>query len=282
MRRKATAPNRIRRALCSLALLISALLLPRVVRAETPFVVDEWKLGRHDAGATLTYCVDQRDPDWSIASQIAQQIAGALLLEPKEILLKDRTIGDDLDDLYRILRETCDVFMGFKLAPDVYPDWLTVTRPYYRGSYVIAVRDGKVASLSDIPVTGGISATLGTVADIRLAQFLMATKESDRWRRFPMANDEAALRAVLDGTADAALVWGPAYWGLRADDASFAKLRTIDARPLPAMSADIGAALLSPESFLRASIDQAISALAADGTLAKILTDRGFPGQAIP
>ena len=49
--------------------------------AQTPYVQDEWKYGRRQDGATLHYCVDERDPDLPIARKIGEAIAGALLLE---------------------------------------------------------------------------------------------------------------------------------------------------------------------------------------------------------
>ncbi len=258
---------------------LTSIALSTLALAQTPFIVDQWKLGRRDSGSTLSYCVDQRDPDWPVARDLAQQIAGALLLEPKERLFTEQMITDNLDNLYRILQESCDLFMGFKLIPDAYPDWMTLTRAYYRASYVVVVADGKWKSLADVPRTGAIAATLGTSADLRLTQYLMSLRDTERWQRFPMANDEAALRAVLSGTAQAALVWEPAFQALRRDDPAFARLRAAGPAPLPAMTADVGAALLSSESFLRTNVDQAIAALAADGTLARIFADHKFPGR---
>jgi polar amino acid transport system substrate-binding protein len=255
--------------------------------ADTPFVVDQWRFGTHETTATLRYCIDRRDPDWSIAHRIAAAVAEALLLQGKEYQIGEdpKTTdmsGEDLDDTYRMLIQHCDVFFGFKLVPDAYPDWVTITRPYYRGSYVYVAADPGWKTLSDMPIGRAIGATIGTAADLRLSQYLLALGAGKGWDKYPMATDEAALRAVLDGTTGAALVWGPALWALRKTDAAFARLHEMAPSPLPRSTADVGAILLRSQSFLRTSVDLAIAALTADGTIAGILADEKFPATSVP
>jgi polar amino acid transport system substrate-binding protein len=97
-----------------------------------------------------------------------------------------------------------------------------------------------------------------------------------------MSSDEAALQAVMHGTTGAALVWAPALWALRKTNADIAKLPEIAPRPLPVSTADVGAILLSKQTFLRSSIDRALASLTADGTIAGILKDENFPGAPEP
>jgi polar amino acid transport system substrate-binding protein len=255
--------------------------------ADTPFVVDQWRFGTHETNAALRTCIDRRDPDWTIAHRVAAAVAEALLLQGKEYQIGEdpKTTdlsGEDLDDTYRMLIQHCDVFFGFKLVPDAYPDWVTITRPYYRGTYVYVAADPSWKSLSDMPTSRAIGATIGTAADLRLSQYLLALGAGKGWDKYPMATDEAALRAVLDGTAGAALVWGPALWALRNADSSFARLHEIAPNPLPRSTADVGAILLRSQSFLRTSVDRAIAALTEDGTIAGILTDEKFPATPVP
>ena len=96
-----------------------------------------------------------------------------------------------------------------------------------------------------------------------------------------MSSDEAALKALTDGTVGVALVWGPALWALQRSDAGFAKIRLLSPSPLPAATADVGAAVLANESFLRNSLDQAISSLTSDGTIQAILDSNKFPATAV-
>jgi polar amino acid transport system substrate-binding protein len=244
---------------------------------DTPFVPDEWKYGRRQTGTTLQYCLDTRDPDLPIARKIGQAIAQALLLEPKPRELGQNSVGEDLDNLYRVFLESCDVYLGFKLIPDAYPLWLAVTRPYYRTSYVLVTTNAQWNFLADMPRAQAIGATIGTSADIRLVQYLQALPADSRWSRFPMGSDELALRALLRNTIGVALVWGPSFWALRQSDPDFAKLRIISSKPLPDSAVDVGATLLTRESFLRNNIDQAIASLTADGTIQSILDSEKFP-----
>lgn len=260
---------------------------PGVGQSSAPFVPDEWRFGVHEANATLSYCIDARDPDWPVAREIAAAVAAALLLQAKEYLIGDdpRTAdmsGEDLDGTYRLLIQHCDVVFGFKLVPDAYPAWLTITRPYYRAAYVYVASDPAWKSLADMPVTRPIGATIGTSADMRLTQYILAVPAGQRWDKYPMASDEAALRAVVSGTTGAALVWAPALWALRKTDPTFSILRDIRPAPLPVSAADIGAILLSKQAFLRSSIDQAIASLTKDGTIAGILKKQDFPGKPEP
>jgi len=244
---------------------------------DTPFVPDEWKYGRRQDGATLQYCLDARDPDLPVARKIGEAVAQALLLEPKPHEIGRDTAGEDLDNLYRVFLETCDVYLGFKLIPDAYPPWLAVTRPYYRTSYVLVTANPNWTSLAEMPRAQAIGSTIGTATDIRLIQFLAALRPEERWSRFPMGSDELALQALLRGTVSAALVWGPSFWALRQIQPDLAKLRIISLRPLPDSPVDVGATLLSKETFLRSSLDQAIASLTADGTIKTILDGENFP-----
>src|SRR5215470_1641382 len=260
-----------------LLVLLTACTMASTALAQTPFVPDDWKFGKRQEPNTLHYCVDARDPDFPVARKIGAAIASALLLAPKEHVIGENLVTEDIENLYRVFLETCDIYLGFKLIPDAYPDWLTVSRPYYRVSYVVAVTDPSWKSLADMPRSQAISATIGTGADLRLIQYLQALPASQRWSRFPMANDEAALRAVLRGSAGAALVWAPGLWALQASEPDFAKLRVVAPAPLPVSTADVGAALLSNEPFMRNGVDRAIASLTADGTLEALLRASKFP-----
>jgi len=256
-------------------------------RADTPFVGDAWRFGTPEGGVKLRYCIDARDPDWRIAQRIAAAIAGRLLLTGDEYLIgadpnSVSLAGDELDSIYRLLRQHCDVFLGFKLVADSYPAWLTITRAYYRSAYVYVVASPGWGALGEMPVSRAIGATIGTAGDLRLSQYLLALPAARRWDKFPMGSDEAALRAVSGGDTGAALVWAPALWALRHDDAAIAALREMPPAPLPVSTADVGAILLSRQAFLRHSVDDAIASLTADGSIAAILREAAFPAETVP
>jgi polar amino acid transport system substrate-binding protein len=245
--------------------------------AQTPYVPDEWKYGKRQDGAALNYCVDERDPDLPVAKEIGRAVAQALLLQPKEHAIGQNTVGEDIDNLYRVFLETCDVFLGFKLISDAYPQWLAITRPYYRTSYVLVTADADLKALADMPKSTAIGATIGTSGDFRLIQYLQALPAEQRWNRFPMGSDELALNALVRGTVGVALVWGPSFWALQKSDPAFAGLRPISPRPLPESVIGVGATLLANETFLRSSVDDAIASLVADGSIGAILDRNKFP-----
>jgi polar amino acid transport system substrate-binding protein len=163
------------------------------------------------------------------------------------------------------------------LISDAYPQWLAITRPYYRTSYVLATADAGLQSLADLPKSKAIGATIGTTADLRLIQYLQALPAEQRWSRFPMGSDELALGALVRGTVGVALVWGPSFWALQKSDPAFAGLRLISTKPLPESAVSVGAILLANETFLRSSVDDAIASLTADGSIQAILERAKFP-----
>src|ERR1700704_218755 len=54
--------------------LLACLLWASAAHAETPFIPDEWRLGRRQESATLHYCVDARDPDLPVARKIREAL----------------------------------------------------------------------------------------------------------------------------------------------------------------------------------------------------------------
>src|SRR5258707_6232304 len=82
---------------------------------DTPYVPEEWKYGRRQAGSTLQYCLDIRDPDLPIARKIGQAIAAALLLGPKPRELGQNSVGEELDNLYRVFPASGAIYLRFKL-----------------------------------------------------------------------------------------------------------------------------------------------------------------------
>jgi polar amino acid transport system substrate-binding protein len=164
--------RRFRRSASMVTAALTVCLLPlSAARAQTPFVPDDWKYGKRQESSTLHYCVDARDPDLPVARKIGEAIATALLLQPREHVIGENVAGESLDNLYQVFLGTCDLYLGFKLIPDAYPEWMKLTRPYYRASYVFAAIDTSWRALSDMPKSSAIGATMGTGADLRLIQY---------------------------------------------------------------------------------------------------------------
>ena len=221
--------------------------------------------------------MDRRDPDWEVAASIADAIAAGLLLEPVRYVVENEIVLEDITKLYPIMLKHCDVHMGFKLIPQGYAPWITLTRAYYDAEYVFVSADPALTRLADLPPGRTIGATIGTTAHIRLASYLKALPVEKRWPAYPMSNNEQALDSLLSGSVDVALVWAPSLWGKQRTDPAYAKLHTIDPNPLPPTMLGVGAVVLADQKFLRNAIDEAIVALSADGTLASILAGFDFP-----
>jgi polar amino acid transport system substrate-binding protein len=286
----AFALPRLAGLLLVLALALTALLpTPRPAFAQQepefgdiPFAYGQWNLGRRLDQSQLRYCIDHRDPDWQVADDIAKAIAGALLLEPVPYEVKSDIVVEDITRVYALLLEDCDIHMGFKLIPDGYPDWLTISRGYYDAQYVFVTADPNLRSLADLPTSRPVGATIGTTAHIQMVAYVAAQPANKRWQIFPYGANELALDAVLKGEVGAALVWAPSLWGKQQSDPAYAKLRIIDSKPLQPTRLSVGAVMLSDQTFLRTAVDQAIAALTADGTLQSILNKYKFPATAKP
>jgi len=249
---------------------------------EVPFAIGQWNIGRRLDESQLRYCVDKRDPDWEVAGAIADAIAAGLLLEPVRHVVEGEIVAEDITKIYARMLEHCDMHMGFKLIPGAYANWVTLTRPYYDAEYVFVTANPALQRLGDLPPGRPVGAAIGTMAHIRLVSYLKAMPADERWPAFPMGTSDLALESLVNGTVDVALVWAPELWAKQKDGPAFAKLRVIASDPLPATRLGVGGLLFSNQTFLRNSIDEAIAALTADGTIQGILDEYAFPATAAP
>jgi len=249
---------------------------------DQPYAPGQWNIGRQLNQSEFRYCVDPRDPSWQVDGEIADAIAQALLLEPKRYVVPSEYVIEDLTKVYAILLEDCDVYMGFKLIPDGYPDWVTLTRPYEQVGYEYVTAKPDLKALADLPAGRPVAGTVGTTATIRLSTYVMALPIEKRWPVFPFGTDALALSSLLDGTADIAVVWGPSFWDKQQHDPAYAPLHIIDSKPLPATTLGVGGLLLKQNAFLRTQVDQAIAALVADGTIKAIVDKYKYPATVTP
>lgn len=250
---------------------------------DVPWAYNQWTFGTPLDMSHLRYCVDPRDPDWEVAAAIADTIARGLLLEPQRYVVETNIeVTEDITRIYAIMLQHCDLHMGFKLIPEGYESWITLTRAYYESQYVFVSDDPGVRALGDVPRTRPIGVTIGSSAHLALLAYLRTIADAQRWPIFPMGTDDLALDALLAGTVDAVLVWGPTLWARQRAEPTFAGLRVIEPAPAQPVTFGVGALMLAGQSFLRAAVDEAIAALTADGTIAEILEYYGFPGTAEP
>ena len=278
-----TVPPRLgfSRHLFALCLLVLAIPIAPSVAQDRPILPDEEKYGRAADDYSFRFCVDPRDPGWEFDKAVGEAIAESLLLEPQMHVITDTNERAEFDDIYRHLLADCSIYFGFKLIAGGYPEWVTVSRAYYETGYVFVAKSPAPASLGDIPRGQAIGATLASSADFRLVQYNNALPEAERWKRYPMSTDQQALEAVLSDEVSAALVWAPSFYELGKTRPEIAALQTIASpAPLTIPPMPVGAILLSRDIFLRNSMDQAITALVADGVIADLLAAQNMPGSA--
>ena len=250
---------------------------------EVPSAERQWTYGRRLDESQLRYCVDRRDPNWEVAGAIADAVALGLLLSPQRYVVESEVVViEDITRVYGVMLEHCDVYMGFKLIPEGYSNWVILTRSYYETQYVFVTADPDIHALADLAPARPIGATMGTTAHLRLVSYLMALPAEDRWPTYPMGTNDLALASLLNGTVDVALVWAPILWAKQREEPAYADLHVIDPNPLPPTTLGVGALMLADETFLRTAIDEAIAALSKDGTIAGILEKYGFPATVRP
>jgi polar amino acid transport system substrate-binding protein len=250
---------------------------------DTPWAYNQWTFGRPMDMSHLRYCVDTREPDWEVAAAIADTIARGLLLEPQRYVVDiPVTVADDITRIYAIMLQHCDLHMGFKLIPEGYETWVTLTHAYYESQYVYVATNPDYRALADVPRTRPIGATIGTSAHLGLLTYLRTAPAAEGWPIFPMANDGQALDALLNGTVEVALVWAPTLWEKQRTDPAYAGIRVLEPNPAQRISLGVGAILLADQVFLRAAVDEAIAALTADGTFTELLDFFDFPATAAP
>lgn len=249
---------------------------------DQPYAPGQWAIGRQLNPSELRYCVDPRDPSWQVDGEIADAIAQILLLDPVRYVVPSEFANEDFTKVYAILLQNCDVYMGFKLIPSGYPDWVTLTRSYEEVGYQFVAAKPDLKALADLPPGRPIAGTLGTTATIRVSTYSTALPPDKRWPIFPYNADDLALAALLDGTADVAVVWGPSFWDKQQHDPAYAALHVIDSTPIPPTTLGVGGLLLKQNAFMRNQIDQAIAALVADGTIQAIVDKYKYPAVVQP
>jgi polar amino acid transport system substrate-binding protein len=233
------------------------------------------------AGQGIPLCVDAREPSHEVDAAIAIAIGDALLITI-DLIDVDRTVvvETEFEDLYVDLVDRCTAYLGFKLYPGTYPDWLTFTRPFYEARFVLLGRADAPARLDDLPAGTAIGVMQGTLGDVRFINHNRARGSGAQWRRIPLGTPQANLDALVEERVDAVLVWEPWWWALARTDARYAGLQVIDAPVVSDPWIGVGAALTGDRTYARNELDAALAALTDDGSIATILEGfDAFPGR---
>jgi polar amino acid transport system substrate-binding protein len=171
---------------------------------------------------------------------------------------------------YQFRRAGCDIVLdaiGDKGA--LSEVGLRSSRPYHRSGVTLAVRaDSTVAALADLGKDRRVGVQVGSLASMRLAKDGIATS--------PFGFEDDMLDALGKGEiAAAAVTPGAVGWFNRQHpDTPLKQVAAFDGDP--DLNWNVGVGMLGPDDRLRQSIDTAIEALLAEGTIAKVYARYGL------
>lgn len=275
-----------------IALLTSSLLLAIPVQAQPsslpmvpPEFLDETRNVNDDE---IIFCLNASSALVEMDRDIAQAIGDALLLNVRFYEVQTPFATDAYDfriplserDLFVTITNHCQAFMGVRLSPGRIPQWMTISAPYYASRSVIVTADPAITGFADIAADADIGSRLGSPGDAQFTTYLRALGDSGRPRRIPYPNNATLLDRLADGSIDAAFIWEPALYLAGDGDPAALGITTTFPPPFSVPSVDFGVALLSQDTFMRGLIDEAITSVRADGTLAGIVDAYAIPPDA--
>lgn len=223
---------------------------------------------------TIRFCVYGDSAIGDFDRAVAQLLGDSLFLKVEFYEVKPPigiagmdTIPISIEDLFLMLTNECDAFMGLELASSVYPVWMNLTRAYLAAPYVTVVRAGEYADLSALPDKAKVATQTLTSGDIMFNAYRETQPETQRYRRIPYPTTTLQFERLRDLSVEAAIVWEPWFSHPLMDVTGLEVVPNGDVR-LP--NREIGIGVRSRDDFIRASLDQAIEMLQADGTLGEL------------
>jgi polar amino acid transport system substrate-binding protein len=236
-------------------------------------------------GNKLIFCINPQGVLAQFERDLAEAVGQSLLADvqfyeigerdwPTRPLPYDYRLMLDEQQMFIMLAQECDGFMGFLLSPNN-PAWLTVTRPYLSARTVLATR-GEDSALTDLPHGETIGVRMMAAGDNRLIQYLAAQPETESWRRTPYPDNELLLERLADGTIAAGMIWEYGLFGATGGDPAAAGYSYTYDLPFPVDPIEIGIATRSEDSYLNGLLSDAIAALEADGTIDDLLRENGL------
>jgi len=235
-------------------------------------------------GDKIRFCLNSASTLLAFDRAVAAELAASLLLEADfyELQSPGRTVPYDFrlhlsrPELYVEMTNNCDALVGFVASPAGFPDWLTITRPYYTSRFVLAATGQDLADLSDLPGGASIGTRLGSSGDIALVSYRGLLASETGWSRRPYADNGTLVEALLNGSAEAIYIWEPAlYRALDGDPAS--KDISQLAHPFSSPEIALSIAVWRDDTYLRDLLDQAIEAAMSAGLIDKLRQMQGLP-----
>lgn len=269
------------RALAAIFMLLSA----TAAHAQTSSVPpEEMNNTRRLSGDQINVCFDRTSLGRAFDEDVSRAIGDALFLQVNVVEgFGGFPLNGDgfMDELTLAMNNTCDVFMGVAVsANSPFSEAFALTRPYATIPFVFAVADPQFQSLGDIPKDRPLGTAMASLGEMTYITWAQQQGDGQSWVRYPYADASKMATRVLDGTIAGMVLWQPALARLVSERTDAAALRVIDPAPVPQASVSVGALVSSRNGFLRSQMDQAIAALAADGTIDALLAKHGYEGTA--
>ncbi len=237
-------------------------------------------------GDSLRFCVIQDNLLADYHRDLATELAATQLLEAEIFEVTPVVPSQPLDyrlslseqQLYYLLANDCQVFMGMALSPGLSRwEWLLTSRPYHLSRNVFVTLDPSLERWNDLPTEQAIGTRIQTSADIQFAMYLNGLPENQRWKRIPYYNNLVALEQLQEGQVDIALVWEPAVVHYLAEYPGL-ELRYLPVAPLSVNPLQLGLGYRSQDAFIQVMLDTAISELEQLGILRELAEKHGLPG----
>lgn len=243
----------------------------------------------HRSDTQLRICIGEKAYQRELEEDLAAAIADALLLDTHIHYYPplnypapyDYILGPTFEDMFILLTNDCDIFMGMNLAGDPVGDWLLFSRPIYTTRFVLVTPEStELKTLGDLSSGASIGTRIGSVGDLRLGTFLRTRSENNKPRRFPYNDNVVLFDNLVRQQIDAALIWQPALTGLMKahPDAPALREMSLDSFRTPEIA--FGVAYLAQNIYLRTLVDEAIGLLINEGIVDEIVHAH-FPDAAV-
>lgn len=238
---------------------------------------------RRAGGDHIAFCVHAMSMLADFERDLAQELGDALLVSVEIVDVRAMMPTPPYDfrlpliesEIFYYMAQYCDAFMGFTPLSD-YPEWLMISPTYLTTHTVLAVRSGEHGSLADIPPSAAIGTRLLSLADSQLAGYIQTLPAAQQWGRTAYPNHEVLIERLMDGSAEAILIWEPALLRYLADHPEAEDVRIIRDLPFTIASNAFALALRSQEDFLNTLLADAIAGLEAAGTIDRLAAEHGL------
>lgn len=239
-------------------------------------------------GDSITFCLNTEGFMEELERRLASELADILLIQAEFFEYKhkfpprpyDYSLMTNLEDIYYLLLNECDVFMSLLLPGDGELDWLEVTQALFSSGYVLVSNPSNpFQTLDDLPKGALVGTRLTSQADLDFGTYLRSGHQNRNILKVPYNDNALLFQRLMDGTLDAALIWEPALLAMEEQTSVLTARMDAGSFRLPRIQFAFG--VLSRNRFLQTTLDNAIEVASSEKVLEGII-DQTLPGFALP